>query len=56
VQIQKYKNVENNPHDRNPYNHTPQDSLAFVNRDYFLAQIKAAAAAAAVLAVPVSGP
>jgi hypothetical protein len=38
--------------DRNPYNHTVQDSIKYINPDYLIEQIKATTAFAAHLAVP----
>lgn len=40
--------------DRNPYNHTSQDSIAHMSLDYWLEQVKATTAIAARLAVPVA--
>ena len=37
----------------NPYNHTSQDTIAHMNLDYWLEQVKATTAIAAHLAVPV---
>lgn len=50
VQIQDYHG------DRNPQNHTPQDSYDLVNQNYFVEQVKATAAIASQLAVPIRGP
>lgn len=52
VQIQDYHG------NRNPYNHTPQDTYEFINQNYFIEQIRATVAIAYRLAVPVpiSGP
>jgi hypothetical protein len=52
VQIQNYKGADK---ERNPYNHTAQDSFAYINPDYFLEQMKATTAIAARLAIPATG-
>jgi hypothetical protein len=51
VQIQKYKGEGN---DRNPYNHTEQDTFAYVNPAYLVEQIKATTAMAGQLAMPLA--
>jgi hypothetical protein len=48
LQIQNYEG------ERNPYNHTTQDSIARMNLDYWLEQMKATTAIAAHLAVPIT--
>jgi hypothetical protein len=50
VQIQKYQGDGN---DRNPYNHTVQDSITYINQNYLLEQTKATTAIAAQLAYPI---
>jgi hypothetical protein len=40
--------------DRNPYNHTPQDTYEFVNQDYFFEQVKATTAMAGHLLDPIT--
>ncbi len=49
LQIENYFEGE-----RNPYYHTPQDSIAHMNLDYWLEQVKATVAIAAHLAIPVT--
>jgi len=49
LQIQDYKKGE-----RNPYNHTAQDTIAHMNLDYWLEQMKATVAIAAQLVVPIT--
>jgi len=49
LQIQDYNNGE-----RNPYNHTTQDTIAHMNLDYWFEQIKATVAIAAQLVVPIA--
>ena len=51
VQIQNYKGELK---ERNPYNHTSQDSIAHMNLDYWLEQVKATTAIAGQLAVPIA--
>ena len=48
LQIERYDSG-----DKNPYYHQPGDSVAHMNLDYWLEQMKATAAIAAHLAVPV---
>jgi len=50
VQIQDYHG------DKNPNNHKPQDTYDFVNQNYFIEQIKATAAIAFRLAIPIPVP
>lgn len=54
MQIQKYKNVEGDPEDRNPNNHTIDDTYDKVNQTYFFEQVKATTAFAGHLAEPIS--
>lgn len=51
VQIQNYKGVNK---DRNPYNHTPQDTYDYINHDYMFEQIKATTAFAGHLTEPIA--
>jgi hypothetical protein len=51
VQIQNYKGVDK---DRNPYNHTPQDTFEYINQDYFFEQVKATTAIAGHLLGPIN--
>jgi hypothetical protein len=44
--------VQNHEGEKNPNNHTPLDSIAHMNLDYWLEQIKATIAIASYLAVP----
>ncbi len=46
--------IEDYHAERNPYDHTAQDSMARMNLEYWQEQMKAAAAIAAQLAVPVT--
>jgi len=54
LQIQNYKKAQNFDHERNPYNHTAQDSIAHMNLDYWLEQIKASVVFAASMAGPLT--
>jgi len=47
LQIQSYEGEEN------PYNHSPQDTIANMNLAYWLEQMKLTTAFAARLAVPI---
>ena len=47
MQIENYNDGE-----RNPYNHTEQDRIAYINSEYLLEQMKYTTAIAAHLAVP----
>lgn len=44
--------IEDYEHERNPYMHTAEDTIAHMNLDYWEEQIKATVAIAAHLAVP----
>jgi hypothetical protein len=46
--------IENYESEQNPYKHTSQDSIAHMNLDYWLEQMKATTAIAAHLAVPIA--
>jgi hypothetical protein len=48
LQIQNYDNAPK------PYNHTTEDSIAHMDLDYWLEQIKATTVIVAHLAVPIS--
>jgi hypothetical protein len=50
VQIQDYKGEYN---DRNPYNHTTNDTYEHINQDYLIEQVKATAGFADYLAEPI---
>lgn len=50
VQIENYHEGEGNP-----YTHSAQDTVARLNLDYWMEQVKATTAIAAELAVPVAG-
>jgi hypothetical protein len=46
--------LDDDPHDRNLYNHTPDDTYEHINHNYVFEQVKATTAFAGVLAEPIA--